>query len=310
MAELQLVTSGLVFPEGPVAMPDGSVIVVEMLGECLTRVLPDGIKDTIAEIPGGPNGAALGPDGAMYIANNGGCFTTVDLGEMIVPGPFSPEKYTGGRIQKVDLDTGEVTDLYTECNGWPLRAPNDIVFDAHGGFYFTDHGYAESAKRVDHMVSIFYGKADGSDIHEVAFPAHGPNGIGISPDGKKLYWAETFTARIIQRDIIEPGQLGEVNLLAGSSACLYGFGGLRYLDSLGIDADGNVCVASIMPGGIGVISPEGEWIDFVDTGDMLTTNICFGGDDLRTAYITLSSSGRLVKMTWPRPGLALPYLNG
>ena len=71
MAALELVevTSGLRFPEGPIAMPDGSVILVEMFGPRITRVLPDGTKETIAEVPGGPNGLAIGPDGALYVSN-------------------------------------------------------------------------------------------------------------------------------------------------------------------------------------------------------------------------------------------------
>ena len=63
--ELTEIAHGLRFPEGPIAMPDGSVVLVEMFGPRLTRVHPDGSTETIAEIPGGPNGAAVGPDGAL-----------------------------------------------------------------------------------------------------------------------------------------------------------------------------------------------------------------------------------------------------
>ena len=140
MSELIEVATGLSFPEGPIAMADGSVILVEMFGPRLTRIQPDGSKQTIAEIPGGPNGAAIGPGGKVFLCNNGGRFTPIDLGGMVIPGPLTPSNYIGGRIQTVDVESGEVTDLYTECDGHPLIAPNDIVFDEHGGFYFTDHG--------------------------------------------------------------------------------------------------------------------------------------------------------------------------
>ncbi|MFZ8368791.1 SMP-30/gluconolactonase/LRE family protein, partial [Staphylococcus aureus] len=66
------VTSDLAFPEGPIALADGSVIVVEIAGGRLTRVSPSGKKYTIAELGGGPNGAAIGPDGKCYVCNNGG----------------------------------------------------------------------------------------------------------------------------------------------------------------------------------------------------------------------------------------------
>ena len=196
MPEIVEVVSGLRFPEGPIAMPDGSVILVEMFGPRLTRVQPDGSTATIAEIPGGPNGAALGPDGTIFLCNNGGRFTPIDLGGMVIPGPVTMSNYIGGRIQTVDIETGAVADLYTECDGHPLVAPNDIVFDEHGGFYFTDHGLSDESQHVTHMTGILYAAADGSLIREVVFPANEPNGIGLSPDGRKLYWAETWTGRV------------------------------------------------------------------------------------------------------------------
>ncbi len=306
MAELVEVTSGLKFPEGPIAMPDGTVILVEMFGPRLTRVHPDGRKETIATIPGGPNGAAMGPDGEVWICNNGARFTEVDMDGLTFPGPTTPEKYIGGRIQRVNLTTGAVTDVYTACNGNPLRAPNDLVFDAHGGFYFTDHGMTEG--RISHLTGIYYAKNDGSSITELVWPVEHPNGIGLSPDGKTLYWAETMTGRVMQRKISAPGVLEESSLV-DTSACLYGFPGLQLLDSLAVDGDGNVCVATLVNGGISVISPKGELVEFISTGDILTTNICFGGPDLRTAYITVSGTGKLLTMPWRCAGAKLEFLN-
>jgi gluconolactonase len=140
------------------------------------------------------------------------------------------------------------------------------------------------------------------------FPCDDPNGIGLSPDGTRLYWAETWRGRILQREIVAPGELAAASP-ADPAACLHGFPGLQLLDSLAVDSAGNVCVATIVNGGISVVSPEGDLVEFVATDDMLTTNICFGGEDLTTAYITLSSTGRLVRTTWPRPGLPLAHLN-
>jgi gluconolactonase len=310
MAEFKEITSGLRFPEGPIAMPDGSVVLVEMFGPCITRVHPDGTKERVAEIEGGPNGAAIGPDGALYLCNNGGCFTPVDLGELLLPGPFDPASYIGGRIQRVDLATGAVTDLYTECDGRPLRAPNDLVFDAHGGFWFTDHGIRDGAARTSDLTSIYYAKADGSSITEVVHPVEGPNGIGLSPDGSMLYWAETHSGRVFQRHISSPGVL-EPAAPIDPSVCLAGLPGYQLLDSLAVDGDGNVCVATLVNGGITVISPSGE-MSHIATDDLLTTNICFGDSDgsgeYRDAYITVSGTGRLLHMRWPNRGLRLNYL--
>ena len=205
--ELTEIAHGLRFPEGPIAMPDGSVVVVEMFGPRLTRVHPDGSTDTIAEIPGGPNGAAVGPDGAIYVCNNGGVFTPVDFGGMMFPGPFDPEQYLGGSIQRVDVHDGTVTDLYTECDGNPLRGPNDIVMDGHGGFWFTDHGIRDTESRHADLSGIYYGHVDGSGITEVVYPTDSPNGIGLSPDTDTLYWAETHNGRVHRRTITAPGEV-------------------------------------------------------------------------------------------------------
>jgi len=311
MSELTEITSDLRFPEGPIAMPDGSVVLVEMFGPRITRVQPDGSKETIAEIAGGPNGAAVGPDGALYLCNNGGCFTPVDLGDLLLPGPFDPGRYIGGRIQRVDLGTGEVTDLYTECEGRPLRAPNDLVFDADGGFWFTDHGIRDGANRTSDLTSIYYAKADGSHISEQIHPVEGPNGIGLSPDGGRLYWAETHSGRVFQRPIASPGVVAAAVPL-DPTACLAGLPGYQLLDSLAVDGAGNVCVATIVNGGITVIAPDGQILQHVPTGDLLTTNICFGDGDgsgeYRDAYITVSGTGKLLHMRWPYPGLRLNCL--
>jgi gluconolactonase len=282
-------------------MPDGSVILTELFASRLTRVAPDGTKTTVAEINGSPNGLAVGPDGALYLCNNGNAFTPLNMGGLLYPGPFDESKYIGGRIQRVDIATGTVTDLYTHCGDTQLRAPNDIVFDKHGGFYFTDHG-TRSERSAD-RTGIYYAKPDGSFIEEVAFPTDGPNGIGLSPDEKTVYWAETHTGRVYQRAITSPGKLAPPD----ASTVLCGLPGYQLLDSLAVDGDGNICVATIVNGGITVISPQGEVLQHIAVDDRITTNICFGGPDYQTAYITASSTGRLLAMKWPYKGLKLNY---
>jgi gluconolactonase len=151
----------------------------------LSRVVVEkGTIDVIADCGGGPNGAAIGPDGAAYICNNGGCFEFQEVMGMTFPGP-PPASYPGhGSIQRVDLGTGAVTTLYETCDGNPLRAPNDIVFDTAGGFWFTDHGVRHD--RASDRSGIYYAQPDGSSIAEVIFPLDAPNGIGLSPSGDRL----------------------------------------------------------------------------------------------------------------------------
>ena len=104
MDNLTVIASGLRFPEGPVAMPDGSVILVEIEAGRITRVQPDGSTETVAETGGGPNGLALGPDGKLYCCNNGG-FVYVEAQGLLIP-HGTPAEYRGGSIQRIDIATG------------------------------------------------------------------------------------------------------------------------------------------------------------------------------------------------------------
>jgi gluconolactonase len=305
VAELQLVTEGLHFPEGPIAMDDGSVVLVENQSGTLARVAPDGTTTRVATTGGGPNGAAVGPDGKIYVCNNGG-FEWAEVNGMAVPGP-QPADYIGGRIQRVDINTGAVEDLYTECDGFGLRGPNDIVFDDKGGFYFTDLGKSR-ARDVD-KGGVYYALADGSSIKNVVYGTDHANGISLSPDGNTLYIAETLNGRLWSWEIESPGVVKPSTTPYAPGNLLYNFEGFQLLDSMAVDSEGNICVATLITGAISVVSPKGKLIDQIKVPkyDVFVTNICFGGPDMRTAYITASGFGLLYKTEWHCPGLRLNY---
>ena len=306
MTEWTKVASGLRFPEGPVACADGSVIVTEIAAGRISRCMPDGSTQIVAETGGGPNGLAFGPDGKLYCCNNGG-FDWVQTSGLLIPHGIAPD-YAGGRIERIDVATGAVDVLYKSGDfGCNLRGPNDIVFDAHGGFWFTDHGKNDMTARTRDVTGIFYAKADGSFMEEVVWPSENPNGVGLSPDGKTLYAAETYTCRLMAFGVTAPGKIDQTPGLAGAGTPLYRPAGYKFFDSLGVEAGGNICVATIGESGISVISPAGELVEFVATDDPFTTNICWGGEDMMTAYVTLSGTGRLVKRQWGRPGLRLNH---
>jgi gluconolactonase len=191
----------------------------------------------------------------------------------------------------------------------PLLGPNDIVFDRHGGFYFTDSGKVRQHDRD--RGAVFYASTDGRTIKRIAFPVEGANGIGLSPDDLVLYVAESTTGRLWAYEITGPGEIKRVNSSVPwlRGRMLFATPHFSVLDSLAIDSLGNICVADIPTGGITVVSPQGKMIEQHATTDPFTTNICFGGSDLTRAYVTLSSTGRLVSATWPRPGLPLHWLN-
>ena len=301
----RVMTEGLEFPEGPVALDDGSVLVVEIKRQTITRCWPDGSTEVVAETGGGPNGMAIGPDGALYVCNNGG-FAWREIDGMTAPG-HQGDDYVGGSIQRVVIETGEVTTLYTECDGHQLRGPNDIIFDTNGGFWFTDLG--KSRSRDSDNGGLYYALANGSSIVCAAYGLTKPNGVGLSPDGSTVYVAETSVGRVWKWDIVSPGVVERGTTPLAHGTLLYGFDGYQLLDSLAVDGDGNVCVATLVTGAISVISPEGELLDqvHVPKWDAYVTNICFGGPDLTTAYVTSSGWGLLYEMPWERPGLRLNY---
>ncbi|MGH9137225.1 MAG: SMP-30/gluconolactonase/LRE family protein [Acidimicrobiales bacterium] len=295
---LRTVVDGLRFPEGPVALGDGSVLVVEIARGMLSRVRPDGTVDVVAECGGGPNGAALGADGAVYVTNNGGCFAWREVAGMLIPGDPPPPAWPGhGSLQRVDVATGEVTTLYTECDGRSLRAPNDLVVDADGGIWFTDHGVREA--RSSDRTGVYWCLPDGSRIEEVAFPLDAPNGIGLSPAGDRLYVAETHAGRVWSWAVAGPGKLDGTNPVGPAGASLLADpGGHRLFDSLAVDDAGWVCVATLLHGGVTAVSPDGQQLEFTPLGDPLTTNLCFTATG-RQAFATLSATGRLVTFEWP-----------
>lgn len=304
MPKLQgrVVATGLEFPEGPVALPDGSVLFVEIAGGRLTRWSPSGRTEFVAQLGGGPNGAAIGPDGHCYVCNNGG-FTWSTAGGLTRP-TGAPPDYQGGCIQRVNLGSGQVDTLYTHCDGAPLYGPNDIVFDAHGGFWFSDFG-KKFEDRLQ-LGAVYYASTDGSLIRRVVFPALTPNGVGLSPDGQVLYMAETETSRLWSYPVVGPGQLALKTFPSPNGGSLvHGSPGYQRFDSLAVEDGGAICVATLVRGGISVLSPTGELLEFHEAPDIYCTNICFGGPELRTAYVTLSGTGQLFEAQWPRPGLRL-----
>ena len=282
--EVKIIAEGLAFPEGPVVMADGSVIVVESFGDRITRCW-NGRSEKICEPGGGPNGGAIGPDGALYICNNGGI------------GPqFYNDPNWAGRIERVDLATGRYERIYESCGGRKLSAPNDLMFDSDGNLWFTDFGRLEEHGKQ--FGGLYCCQADGSAITRIVDRATSYNGVGISPDMTTVYVADTMEARIYAVDrrmeLQKPRFIATVPGKVG-------------LDSLAMTEAGNICVATIgETGAISTVTPDGK-ISATPMEDQLTTNIAFGGADMRDAFITWSLRGVLVQMRWAEPGMRLVY---
>jgi gluconolactonase len=302
MADVTILATGLGFPEGPVVCADGSVVVTEIRNGRCTRVTADGTVSLFSDCGGGPNGLAVGPDGFFYLCNNGG--SRYVEGHSMGLGPHPDYKF--GTVERVDPKTGEAMLLYKEVGGYTLSAPNDLVFDKEGGFYFTDLGKRYPRHRVNG--GVYYALPDGSKVVEVAYPMLSPNGCGLSPDGKTLYAADTEGARLWAFNVEGPGRVKpKVEFAPHSGRVLAGLPGPARFDSMAIMESGNISVATLNTGYITEFSPKGDIVREVKVPDCYPTNITFGGADMRTAYITLSDSGRLGVMQWPEPGLKLNF---
>ena len=117
---------------------------------------------------------------------------------------------------------------------------------------------------------------------------------------------ETPTARCWAFQLSAPGQIESANgpYRGEKGTVVAGLGGYQMFDSLAVDGEGHVCVATLITGAVSDIWPDGSRVDQYMLPDMMVTNVCFGGHDLRTAYATLSMGGTLVSFEWPRAGAA------
>ena len=283
---MEVVAEGLAFPGGSVVMADGSVIVVEIAGGRITRCW-DGRKEVICEIGGGPNGAAIGPDGALWICNGG--MDSVRMESANGPG-------AEGRIERVDLATGRFDRVYDACDGVLLEGPNDLVFDADGRLWFTDLGKSHSGVRT--ASGLFTCLPDGSSITAIDRRPVAYNGIGLSPDGATVYVADTLQARVYRYACkVEAQRAAFVTTVPGHVG----------LDSLAVTAAGNICVATLYGGAVSTVTPAGDVSSLPIPGEKFVTTIPFGRTDMRDAWITLSGQGKLVRTRWEEPGLWLAF---
>ena len=303
----EIITDELNFPEGPIYLNDDSVLLVEIASGTLTKVFMNGKKEILCELGGGPNGAAIGPDGYCYICNNGGFEWDISKDKKFMRPILQSKTYKNGRIEKVNLKSGKFQTLYDSCNDIPLNGPNDIVFDKKGNFWFTDLGKVRD--RTMDRGAIYWAKADGSSIKEVIHPFMTPNGIGLSPDEKTLYIAETEGGKLYSYQIIGDGEVKKLEFPSSVNGGLLMNieGGMKRFDSLAVEKNGYVCVGTLVDGGVSVISPYSGLVEFWSLDDPYITNICFGGDNFKTAFITASYQGMLLKANWHREGLKLNF---
>lgn len=249
-----LLASDLGFPEGPVVMPDGDIVLCDgNTGELLRW--RDGDLSRFALTGGSPWGAVLGSDGAIYVTQGGN-----------VPGSGDESAVCG--IQRVAAD-GTVELLSSEIDGRVLAAPNDLAFGPDGRLYFTESG-TEGDPRVETPTPGRLFVLDGSGGGEMLLERAGvyPNGIAFDSEGR-LYWTESMAHRVCRFEGDEPTTFSQLT-------------DNHVPDGMAFAEDGRLFVCTTVSGGVTVLSPEGEILEEISLGEH-ATNCIFDG---ATLYVT------------------------
>jgi len=270
-AEGEVIASDLAFPEGPV-WREGQLLFTEIEGGVVSRWTADEGVERLATTGGGPNGAALGPGGALYVTQNGGMTAAA--------------RVTSG-IQRVDQD-GTVTMAVTAVAGTTLEGPNDLAFGPDGRLWFTDpRGAADPARndRAGRLFAVDVESGEGELVLELG--AVFPNGIAFLADGT-LIWTESFSRRVMA-------------LVGGRPEVVIELPERYHPDGLCVAAEGRLLVASTYARCVSVVD-DGSIVDELRCGDGMVTNCCFGGTDL---FVSESRHGTLWRFPLGEEGLPL-----
>ncbi|MGI8422256.1 MAG: SMP-30/gluconolactonase/LRE family protein [Gaiellaceae bacterium] len=254
----QLLVSELGFPEGPVIMPDGRLVICDgNVGELL--LYADGATSTFAVTGGSPWGAVIGADGAIYVTQGGN-----------VPGSGDFSAVPG--IQRVNAD-GSVELLCSELDGHTLAGPNDLAFGADGRLWFTDSG-TEQDDRYDPREPgrLYVTDGRGGELL-LERPDVYPNGIAFDARGR-LYWTESMAHRVCR---LENGEATVFCQLSDD----------HVPDGMAFAADGRAFVCTTISEGVTVVSADGEILEEIHLGEH-ATNCIFDGP---TLYVTATGVG-------------------
>ena len=256
------------YTEGAVVDYDGNLFVSEPYGKTVTRITPEGDVSVWATM-GGPNGHKILADGTHLLC---------DAGRNAVF-HMSPN--------------GDVLERTSECDGKPVRAPNDLTLDPAGGFYFTDPGphpvaFEQAIGMICHV------DAEGR-TRVVANELPFPNGIVLRPDGRHLLVSLIGTGQIVEFAVTEPGVVGEMKVFAE-----------RGSDGMALDEDGNLYVTGRGSDGayVGVLDENGELGKTYPVTMAFISNMVFGGPELSQLWVT----GRFhpIDLTKPIPAQMAP----
>lgn len=270
----------ITFTEGPTVDAGGAVYFTDLRG--VGRVMKmdtDGTVTTFREPSHGANGLIFDGEWRLLAAEAGN-------GDDVLP-----------RITRTDIETGEIEVLADHFEGKQLHRPNDLTIDGQGRIYFTDRPGPEVTPQQTGVHGVYRIDPDGSIARILTEPdIERPNGIVTSPDDRTLYLIETAQqeggARMIRAyDLAEDGT-------ASNMRVFHNFYPGRSGDGMTVDSEGNLYVAAGLNRlrgtsetldtvtGVHVFSPAGELLEHIPIYEDTITNVAFGGDDLRTLYVT------------------------
>lgn len=252
----------------------------------------------VVEVPGYSEGIVVGHDGALYVSDvyHGTIYRVGADGEAkdwARTGAPNGHKILadgthlvcdGSRRAVLRLDSaGKVMgEASAECDGKPLRSPNDLTLDpAAGGFYFTDPG---GSSRQNPVGTVHYVDARGK-THLVAEGLAFPNGIVLRPGGKTLLVGESGHNRILSYEVAAPGKVGRMRVFANLPTKEDGQIA-NEPDGMCLDAAGNLYVAHYGMRQVQVLSPEGKLLRRYGAGNLTTSNVAFGGPRMDQLYVT------------------------
>jgi gluconolactonase len=267
---VDVVADGLGFTEGPAWLPDARVALTSISHGCVYIVDPAGGVVERIDTGGGPNGLAVGPDGAMYVAQNGGIFGA--------SGPAEP----GVQV----IRAGGV-DYLAEGMG----APNDLVFGPDGRLWVTDTRCEIDFFHPDESKRGWVWAIDiASGATELVLDS-GPvfiNGLGFTPDGARLLVTTTSSAQLMSYDV---DSLGSTE---GDVVCTFDNG---WPDGMAVGPDGDMWVALTGAHRLDHVAPSGEILGNVALpSGGLPTNVCFSGARPDELYVTASFHQALLRI--------------
>jgi gluconolactonase len=252
--------------EGPAGDADGNVYAVNFSAQgTIGRVGPDGKADVFVTLPEGSVGNGIRFDGR---------------GSMFVA------DYPQHNVLRIDMKTRTVSVFAHEAT---MNQPNDLTMAPDGTLYASDPGWAKSTGQIWRISTAGKVTKAASDLGTT-------NGIEVSPDGRHLYVNESVQRNVWQFDIAKDGSLSNKKLIRQFPD--HGFDGMR------CDIDGRLYITRYGKGTVVVMKPDGEIVREIDVLGKRPSNLCFGGDEFRTVYVTEVEHTRLVKFRVDRPGLA------